>query len=189
VPRRSSHPALQDALHCDQTVAICNQPRPSPLRLRLGEREFCERLQYDMLFKWFLSMNIGDAAFDPTTFSKNRNRLLEHEVAHRFFEAVRGEAERRRLLSDEHFTLDGTLLEAWASVKSVRPKDDDDRTPPQGRNVAVDCHGERRRNEPMRPRLTPRRSWRRRVMAPRPSRATRDTCSWRTATGWWWEQR
>jgi transposase len=112
-----------------------------------SERQFCERLQYDMLFKWFLNMNIGDAAFDPTTFSKNRDRLLEHEVAHRFFEAVRGEAERRRLLSDEHFTLDGTLLEAWASVKSVRPKDDDDRTPPQGRNVAVDFHGERRRNQ------------------------------------------
>jgi transposase len=112
-----------------------------------SERQFCERLQYDMLFKWFLNMNIGDAAFDPTTFSKNRDRLLEHEVAHRFFEAVRGEAERRRLLSDEHFTLDGTLLEAWASVKSVRPKDDDDRTPPQGRNAAVDFHGERRRNQ------------------------------------------
>jgi len=112
-----------------------------------SERQFCERLQYDMLFKWFLNMNIGDAAFDPTTFSKNRDRLLENEVAHRFFEAVRGEAERRRLLSDEHFTLDGTLLEAWASVKSVRPKDDDDRPPPQGRNVAVDFHGERRRNE------------------------------------------
>jgi Transposase DDE domain len=95
----------------------------------------------------FLNMNIGDAAFDPTTFSKNRDRLPENEVAHRFFEAVRGEAERRRLLSDEHFTLDGTLLEAWASVKSVRPKDDDDRTPPQGRNVAVDFHGDRRRNE------------------------------------------
>ncbi len=112
-----------------------------------SERQFCERLQYDMLFKWFLNMNIGDAAFDPTTFSKNRDRLLEHEVAQRFFEAVRGEAERRRLLSDEHFTLDGTLLEAWASVKSVRPKEDDDRTPPPGRNVAVDFHGQRRRNQ------------------------------------------
>lgn len=112
-----------------------------------SERQFCERLQYDMLFKWFLNMNIGDAAFDPTTFSKNRDRLLEHEVAQRFFEAVRGEAERRRLLSDEHFTLDGTLLEAWASVKSVRPKDDEDRTPPPGRNVAVDFHGQRRRNQ------------------------------------------
>jgi len=67
-----------------------------------SERQFCERLQYDMLFKWFLDMNIGDPAFDPTTFSKNRERLLDHEVAHRFFNAVRAEAERRQLLSDDH---------------------------------------------------------------------------------------
>jgi transposase len=111
-----------------------------------SERQFCERLQYDMLFKWFLGMNIGDAAFDATTFSKNRGRLLDHEVAHRFFEAVRAEAERRQLLSDDHFTVDGTLLEAWASTKSFRPKDDDSR-PPGGRNVAVDFHGQKRRND------------------------------------------
>ena len=108
-----------------------------------SERQFCERLQYDMLFKWFLDMNIGDAAFDPTTFSKNRERLLDHEVAHRFFNAVRAEAERRELLSDDHFTVDGTLLEAWASVKSVRPKDDDSAP----RNPEVDFHGQRRRND------------------------------------------
>src|SRR5438874_4603076 len=111
-----------------------------------SERQFCERLQYDLLFKWFLGMNINDAAFDATTFSKNRERLLEHEVAHRFFEAVRAEAERRRLLSDDHFTVDGTLLEAWASVKSFRPKDDD-AAPPSGRNPAVDFPGQRRRND------------------------------------------
>jgi transposase len=111
-----------------------------------SERQFCERLQYDMLFKWFLDMNIGDPAFDPTTFSKNRERLLDHEVAHRFFNAVRAEAERRQLLSDDHFTVDGTLLEAWASVKSVRPKDDD-AAPPSGRNPEVDFHGQRRRND------------------------------------------
>jgi transposase len=111
-----------------------------------SERQFCERLQYDLLFKWFLNMNINDPAFEPTTFSKNRERLLDHEVAHRFFEAVRGEAERRRLLSDDHFTVDGTLLEAWASVKSFRPKDDD-AAPPSGRNPEVDFHGQRRRND------------------------------------------
>jgi hypothetical protein len=93
-----------------------------------------------------LDMNIGDAAFDPTTFSKNRERLLDHEVAHRFFNAVRAEAERRQLLSDDHFTVDGTLLEAWASLKSVRPKDDDS-APPRGRNPEVDFHGQRRRND------------------------------------------
>ena len=111
-----------------------------------SERQFCERLQYDMLFKWFLDMNIGDPAFDPTTFSKNRERLLDHEVAYRFFKAVWAEAERRQLLSDDHFTVDGTLLEAWASVKSVRPKDDAS-APPSGRNPAVDFHGQRRRND------------------------------------------
>jgi transposase len=111
-----------------------------------SERQFCERLQYDLLFKWFLDMNIGDAAFDATTFSKNRDRLLDHDVAHRFFDAVRAEAERRQLLSDDHFTVDGTLLEAWASVKSFRPKDDDN-APHSGRNPAVDFHGQRRRND------------------------------------------
>jgi len=111
-----------------------------------SERLFCERLQYDLLFKWFLDMNADDPGFDPTTFSKNRERLIEHEVAHRFFAAVRAEAERRRLLSDEHFTVDGTLLEAWASVKSFRPNDDNDDTKPGGRNPTVSFHGTRRSN-------------------------------------------
>ncbi len=141
----------------DAMYSRVGRPSIAPERLLKGcllialysvrsERQFCERLQYDLLFKWFLGMNINDAAFDPTTFSKNRERLLEHEVAHRFFEAVRGEAERRRLLSDDHFTVDGTLLEAWASVKSVRPKDDDT-GPPGGHNPDVNFHGQQRRND------------------------------------------
>jgi len=112
-----------------------------------SERQFCERLQYDLLFKWFLDMNIEDRAFDATTFTKNRDRLLRHDVARQFFAAVRGEAERRRLLSDDHFTVDGTLLEAWASTKSFRPiGDDDDRPSTGGRNAEVDFHGEKRSN-------------------------------------------
>ena len=114
-----------------------------------SERQFCERLQYDLLFKWFLDLNIMDPAFDASTFSKNRERLLEHDIARQFFEAVLGEARGRGLLSDDHFTVDGTLLEAWASLKSVRPRDDDE--PPAagggGRNPGVDYRGERRRNE------------------------------------------
>jgi len=113
-----------------------------------SERQFCERLQYDLLFKWFLDLNITDRAFDPSTFSKNRMRLLEHDVARRFFAAVVAEAKRRRLLSADHFSVDGTLLEAWASQKSYRPRDEDD--PPAagaGRNPEVDFHGERRRRE------------------------------------------
>ena len=129
-----------------------------------SERQFCERLQYDLLFKWFLDLNITDPAFDASTFAKNRARLLEHDVAATFFDAVLDEARRRHLLSDEHFTVDGTLFESWASLKSVRPRpqshadehqqtklraqQDEDPVPTSGkRNPAVDFHGERRRNE------------------------------------------
>ena len=111
-----------------------------------SERQFCERLEYDLLFKWFLDQNIEDPAFDATTFSKNRARLLEHDVARRFFNAVLEEAQRRQLLSEEHFTVDGTLLEAWASLKSVRPRDGGG-PPSEGKNPSVDYRGQRRRNE------------------------------------------
>jgi transposase len=117
-----------------------------------SERQFCERLQYDLLFKWFLDLNIADAAFTPSTFSKNRERLLTHEAIRKFFAAVLAEAKRRRLLSSDHFTVDGTLLEAWASLKSFKPKvtaADDRPAPPaagMGRNPEVDFHGERRTN-------------------------------------------
>jgi len=91
-----------------------------------SERQFCERLRYDLLFKWFLDLNISDRGFDASTFSKNRRRLLEHDVARAFFSAVVAEARRRQLLSAEHFTVDGTLLDAWASLKSYRPRDEAD---------------------------------------------------------------
>ncbi len=113
-----------------------------------SERQFCERLQYDLLFKWFLDLNIIDPAFDASTFSKNKERLLEHEVAKEFLAVVLEEARRRRLLSEDHFTVDGTLLEAWASLKSFRPKDEGDGTPAAGeRNPSVDFHGEQRSND------------------------------------------
>lgn len=112
-----------------------------------SERQLCERLQYDLLFKWFVGLNILDPVFDHSTFSKNRDRLLEHDVAGRFFEAVRSEARRRHLLSSEHFTVDGTLLEAWASMKSVQPRDREDGPPPAGKNPGVDFRGQRRTNE------------------------------------------
>ena len=115
-----------------------------------SERQFCERLQYDLLFKWFLDLNISDPAFDATSFSKNRARLLEHDVARQFFAAVREEARSQHLLSDDHFTVDGTLLEAWASLKSLRPRQDDDPPGPpaaSGKNRDVDYRGEQRRNQ------------------------------------------
>ena len=114
-----------------------------------SERAFCERLNYDLLFKWFLDMRIDQAAFDATTFSKNRQRLLDHEVADEFFAAVVRQAKLRRYTSSEHFSVDGTLLKAWASHKSFKPKDGsgDDPAAPKGRNAEVQWHGEKRRND------------------------------------------
>ena len=87
-----------------------------------SERQFCEQLRYNLLFKWFLDLNVEDEPFNATTFSKNRERLLEAEVARAFFSEMVAEAGRRRLLWDDHFSVDGTLLEAWASLKSYRPR-------------------------------------------------------------------
>mgnify|MGYP001161949547 FL=1 len=112
-----------------------------------SERQFCERLEYDLLFKWFMDLNLEDPAFDASTFSKNRERLLKHDVAGRFMQAVLDEAGRRRLLSEEHFTVDGTLLEAWASLKSFRPRDEQDQPPGGGRNPERDFRGQPRKND------------------------------------------
>ena len=112
-----------------------------------SERAFCERLNYDLLFKWFLDMRIDQPAFDATTFSKNRKRLLDAEVADEFFEAVVRLAKLRRYVSSEHFSVDGTLLKAWASHKSFKPKDGPPSDPPAGRNTEVQWHGEKRKND------------------------------------------
>lgn len=124
-----------------------------------SERQFCERLQYDLLFKWFLDLNIADRAFDASTFSKNRRRLLDHEVAGRFFDAVLDAARAQDLLSDDHFTVDGTLLESWASLKSFRPKLEGGEPPPESpnrpdgpatrgdRDALVDFRGQKRSNQ------------------------------------------
>jgi transposase len=114
-----------------------------------SDRLFCEQLQYNFLFRWFLDLEPEAAAFDASTFSKNRERLLAHEVALRFFDAVVALARQQGLLSDEHFSVDGTLIEAWASLKSLRPKDGrDDREPPPDDpgNPTVNFRGERRTN-------------------------------------------
>src|SRR5713226_10479981 len=87
-----------------------------------SERAFCEELDYHLLFRWFLGMNVIEPSFDPSTFSKNRARLLEHNVAQQFFDRVVLQADPLGFLSDEHFTVDGTLIEAAASLKSFRPK-------------------------------------------------------------------
>jgi transposase len=112
-----------------------------------SERAFCERLNYDLLFKWFLDLPIDAKAFDATTFTKNRERLLTHEIADRFFAAVVRQAKLRRYLSSDHFSVDGTLLEAWASHKSFKPKDDPGPRGPSGRNVEANFQGEKRSNK------------------------------------------
>lgn len=89
-----------------------------------SERQYCEQLEYNLLFRWFLDMDMIEEAFDASTFSRNRERLMEHEVAAMFFATVREQASD--LMSREHFSTDGTLLQAWASLKSFRPKDSDD---------------------------------------------------------------
>jgi hypothetical protein len=104
-------------------------------------------LNYDLLFKWFLDMRIDEAAFDASTLSKNRQRLLGAEVADEFFAAVVKQAKLRRYVSSDHFSVDGTLLEAWASHKSFKPKDQPPEPPAQGRNATTQWHGERRCNE------------------------------------------
>ena len=112
-----------------------------------SERAFCERLNYDLLFKWFLGMRIDQPAFDATTFTKNRVRLLEHEVADEFFAAVVRQAKLRRYVSSDHFCVDGTLLNAWASHKSFKPKDGPHDGPPAGRNTEAHWHGQKRSND------------------------------------------
>jgi transposase len=113
-----------------------------------SERAFCERLNYDLLFKWFLNLAIDVKAFDPTTFTKNRDRLLEAEIADRFFAAVVRQAKLRRYCSSDHFSVDGTLLEAWASHKSFKPKDGPEGPGgPPGRNAEIDFRGQPRSNQ------------------------------------------
>jgi transposase len=86
-----------------------------------SDRLFCEQLDYNLLFRWFLDMDMVEESFDHSTSSKNRERLLEHDVAKKFLAEIVQTARSARLMSDEHFTVDGTLIEAWASVKSFRP--------------------------------------------------------------------
>ena len=112
-----------------------------------SERLLIEQLDYNLLFRWFVGLGIDDPVWHPTAFTTNRDRLLQGEVAARFLAAVLDHARVRQLLSREHFSVDGTLIEAWASMKSFRPKDGADEPPGGGRNGSRDFHGERQRND------------------------------------------
>jgi transposase len=113
-----------------------------------SERMLMEQLDYSLLFRWFVGLNMDDPIWDVTVFTKNRERLLDGDIAEAFFQAVLKQARERGLLSDEHFTVDGTLLEAWASVKSYQRKDAKNAVPPDDPgNATVDFHGEKRSNQ------------------------------------------
>ena len=112
-----------------------------------SERQLCERLEYDLMFRFFLDMGMDDAIFDASSFAKNKERLLQADIAKQFFEGVVRQAAAHGLMSREHFTVDGTLIEAWASVKSFKRRDKKDQKPPDDPgNATVNFHGEKRSN-------------------------------------------
>jgi transposase len=112
-----------------------------------SERQLMEQIDYNLLFRWFVGLGIDDAVWDHSTFSKNRDRLLDADVAAKFLEAVLRHGKVKRFLSDDHFSVDGTLVEAWASLKSFRAKDGGDEPPSPGRNGERSFHGETRTND------------------------------------------
>jgi transposase len=142
----------------DQMYASAGRPSIPPeklLRAQLlqmlysirSERLLMEEIDYSMLYRWFVGLNLDEEVWDPTTFTKNRDRLLEADVAKEFLAQVVAQARQRGLTSDEHFTVDGTLLEAWASVKSFQPKDGKQPPPDDPGNPTVNFHGEKRSNQ------------------------------------------
>jgi transposase len=140
-----------------------------------SERQLMERLEFDLLFRWFVGLGVGDPVWDHSTFSKNRDRLLEGEIAAKFLSAVLAQPRVKRLLSSDHFSVDGTLIEAWASIKSFRRKDggDNDRDG-RGRNAERSFHKEKRPTRRTEARPTRMHGFTRRVTGSRPSSATWD---------------
>lgn len=115
-----------------------------------SERLLVEQIRYNLLFRWFIGLGMDDAVWHATTFTQNRDRLLDSDIAHHFFASVVNQAKDAGLMSDEHFTVDGTFLEAWASQKSFKPKDGsggDDTNESGGRNPTVDFRGQKRSND------------------------------------------
>ena len=112
-----------------------------------SERQLMEQLTYNMMFRWFVGLSMDAPVWDVTVFTKNRERLLKGDIAQAFLAALLSDRQVKPLLSDEHFSVDGTLIEAWASIKSFRPKDGSGEPPGDGRNGERDFHGEKRSNE------------------------------------------
>jgi len=147
----------RNLLRCTRPMAV-RRFHPNaccvPLLLQIfstvrSERMLMEQLNDNMLFRWFVGLNLDDPVWDVTVFTKNRQRFLEGDVAKKFFAAVLDQARAGNLLSDEHFTVDGTFVEAWASHKSFKPKDDAKPPTPSsgGKNPEVDFKGSERAND------------------------------------------
>jgi Transposase domain (DUF772) len=172
---------------------VVTSPRIPGLEVRIPEHVVLQTaagplrwmsLDYNLLFRWFVGLAMDDRIWDPTVFTKNRERLLRGDIAPAFFERVRAQAEQRGLLSDEHFTVDGTLIDAWASLKSFKRKDAPPSSPDDPGNPTVNLHGERRSNATHASTTDPQALLYRRAIGVRPSCATKATSSWRIATGW-----
>src|SRR5260370_15357800 len=112
-----------------------------------SERQLMQQITYNMLFRWFVGLAMDAPVWDVTVFTKNRDRLLEGDIARAFLAAILADPQVKPLLSTKHFSVDGTLIEAWASMKSFRPKDGSSEPPAPGRNGERDFHGEQRSNE------------------------------------------
>jgi transposase len=112
-----------------------------------SERQLMEQLTYNIMFRWFVGLSMDASVWDVTVFTKNRDRLLEGDIAHRFLAAILIDPQVKPLLLDEHFSVDGTMIEAWASIKSFKPKDGSGEPPAAGRNSEVDFRGQPRSNE------------------------------------------
>jgi transposase len=144
-------PAFEQLYACTGRPSIAPEKLLRALLLQVlytvrSERLLMEQLDYNLLFRWFVGLNMDDRVWDVTVFTKNRERLLEGDVARAFFERVLEQARQRGLLSDEHFTVDGTLIDAWASLKSFKRKDAPPTMPDDPGNPTVNFHGERRSN-------------------------------------------
>jgi transposase len=163
-PLRRIRPMVDAALKAlspsfDKMYSRFGRPSIAPEKLLKGlllqvlytvrsERMLMEQLEYNLLFRWFVGLNMDEAVWVPTVYSKNRDRLMEGDIAEKFFDQVLDQARRGDLLSDEHFSVDGTLIEAWASHKSFQRKDGSDQTPKDDPgNPTVNFHGEKRSND------------------------------------------
>src|SRR6185369_16444526 len=156
-PLRAIGTIVNEALSAlKREFAALYSPIGRPRRRSCCGRCCCRRfirsaqsLEYDLLFRWFVGIGVDDAVWDHSVFSKNRDRLLEGDIAAKFLAAVLAQPKVNKLLSSDHFSVDGTLIEAWASMKSVKPKDGSGEPPAPGggRNAEADFHGQKRSND------------------------------------------